>query len=823
MSEHTGQPGDSISEEMAQYLQVFMDESDEQLEGLTEVLLVLENEPDNVEHLNEAFRLIHSIKGSAGMMGLDSIAALTHHLESRFERFRSGVQRLDEPTMNLVLRCIDFLRECIRRLRAGRPLERASDLLRELSERTDAAGAEARPSTPPAAESPGADAPEDQVAVENVAVEKVPVEAVPAEGGGHHLAIRFEPGLPLADLKARLILARLSNIGDLVRHQPTIDEIERVESIEMLEIVLVTEHGLDAVRAAADVDGVSSIEVVGEPRADGEEAAPEVPDEAAPAGLPHAERVPVIEVIPRDQPRRSSDEPAADTDTDTDPDPDTETDADDHSTLEAPASASAPVPEAEPPRAETPVAPESRVRQVETMRVDIERLDGLMNLAGELVVNRARFVQVSGQVAPVFGRRNVASRTRDFGETLRRTIEHLRSASTGEWTTDIEELTSGLELLEEQAEVWDKGRRGFIQIGEAIDQLTRIAESLQQSVLDTRMVPVAPLFTRFKRVVRDLARERGKKVDLRIRGEKTELDKRMIDELGDPLVHLVRNSLDHGLEAPDVRQARGKPETGTITLEASHSGNTIFIRVRDDGGGIDPAKIRAKIVERGLLTASAANELPDGKALEYIWNPGFSTASQLTDISGRGVGMDAVRTRITDLNGQIDVDSIPGEGTTFTIRLPLTLAIINSLLIRARGVTFSIPIDDVREIVAVQPTDVITVHGKQTIDVRGEFVPLVGMDEVFDWNDLDGAEDGECGNGDVHAVILQSGRMTMGLRADALIGSQDIVIKSLSENFVHIRGLSGASILGDGGVCLMLDVATIMDLAVRRAAQEHRA
>jgi two-component system chemotaxis sensor kinase CheA len=290
------------------------------------------------------------------------------------------------------------------------------------------------------------------------------------------------------------------------------------------------------------------------------------------------------------------------------------------------------------------------------------------------------------------------------------------------------------------------------------------------------MVPVAPLFNRFKRVVRDLSTARGKKVNLRIRGEKTELDKRMIDELGDPLVHLVRNSIDHGLESPDVRLARGKPEAGTILLEASHSGNSVFIHVRDDGGGIDVARIKDRLVAREILTAVEVERLSDAEAVDYIWHPGFSTAQEVTNVSGRGVGMDAVKARIADLNGTIDVDSAPQEGTTFTIRLPLTLAIINSLLIRIRDVIFSMPIEDVREIVSQEAADASS-------------------------------------NGDaIHAVILQTGDRVMGLRVDELLGSQDIVIKSLSENFIQIRGLSGASILGDGTVCLMLDVGRIIDM-----------
>ena len=442
-----------------------------------------------------------------------------------------------------------------------------------------------------------------------------------------------------------------------------------------------------------------------------------------------------------------------------------------------------------------------------------------MSLTGELVVNRAHFVQVSTQLSPALRQAGVINRLRDFSDSLQRAIEAMESAdATADWSLQIEQLRTGLTLLEEQTRLWEHGRRCLGQMGEAIDQLSRVSRSLQRGVLDTRMVPVGPLFNRFKRVVRDLSSSRGKKVKLLIRGEKTELDKRMIDELGDPLVHLVRNSIDHGLESPEVRRQRGKAEIGTIVLSASHSGNNVYIQVRDDGGGIDVEKIKAKLVDHGILAESAVRDLSDPQAIEFIWHPGFSTAREVTDVSGRGVGMDAVKNRINQLNGTIEIDSRPGEGTSFTIRLPLTLAIVDGLLVRVRNVVFSMPMDDVREIVAVGPKDVICVHGKQAIDVRGEFLPLAGIDEVFQWHGVDYGyartqqrEPAELARQTVKVVILQAGGRAMGLRVDELLGSQDIVIKSLAENFISIRGLSGASVLGDGSVCLMLDVESVID------------
>ena len=367
--------------------------------------------------------------------------------------------------------------------------------------------------------------------------------------------------------------------------------------------------------------------------------------------------------------------------------------------------------------------------------------------------------------------------------------------------------------------MFNEGHRHFLQITEAVDQLTRVSKNLQRGVLNTRMVPVGPLLNRFKRVIRDISVERGKRVQLLVHGENTELDRRMIDSLGDPLLHLVRNSIDHGLESPEQRVACGKPEVGTISIEASHRGNNVLITVRDDGGGISSEKIRARVVSRGIATESQVREMSEQQIVDYIWHPGFSTAEQVTDISGRGVGMDIVRSTITSLSGTIDVVSIPGQGTTFTIRLPLTLAIIRSLLIRNRNGHFSIPIDDVREIVSISPDQIHAVHRHLTIDVRGELISLVTMENIFDWNvsaesDL---KDGNASSRNINVVLLYSRGRTLGLRVDSLVGRADIVIKSLSENFVAIRGLSGASIMGDGTVCLMLDCASLIELASERA------
>ncbi len=600
----------------------------------------------------------------------------------------------------------------------------------------------------------------------------------------------------MADLKAELVLTRLADIAEVHDTLPSRSELGCGGELREFQILLSTAESGTNIRTAADVDGVEMIEV--------EEGASSF---ATPQGLAPS----AAATFSRPVPERAVVRDAEDTS------------VDEHAGDHLPASAVA-----------VAESMEGRSKVIETVRVDIERLDNLMNLAGELVVNKARFVQIARQMSPAFKKSGISGRARAFSDSMRRTLQSMKARAerddTGHaaaWQDQFRELESEIDTLEEQARLWEESRRGFGQMTEAIDQMTRVSDSLQRGVLDTRMVPVAPLFNRFKRVVRDIALDLGKKVHLELHGEKTELDKRMIDELGDPLVHLVRNAIDHGVEPAEVRVRRGKPEAGTIRLEAAHSGNNVLISVRDDGEGVNIEKVRQRIVERGLAAASLAEGLTDREIIEYIWHPGFSTADVVSDISGRGVGMDIVKTRISELNGTIDVEHAAGRGTTFTIRLPLTLAIIRSLLFRLRHGVFAVPIDNVREIVSVQVDQIVTIRGKQTFDVRGEFIPLVDIDDIFDWHAVkyrypgssDFSED--AGAKRVNVVILHSADKTMGLKVDELHGGQDIVIKSLAENFIHIRGLSGASILGDGSVCLLFDVGAAIGLAAepRRKVQ----
>ncbi|HTW82574.1 MAG TPA: chemotaxis protein CheA [Candidatus Sulfotelmatobacter sp.] len=392
----------------------------------------------------------------------------------------------------------------------------------------------------------------------------------------------------------------------------------------------------------------------------------------------------------------------------------------------------------------------------QTIRVDIERLDMLLNLVGELVINRTRISDIAGTLG------------RELG---------------GNGRSD-----NGLSQLAKD-------------LSESSALLARTTNEIQESIMKVRMVPIGQVFDRFPRMVRDLAKARGKEIHLEIAGAETDLDKTIVDEVGEPLMHLVRNCVDHGIEPPEVRESRGKPRHGTIRLNAYHEGNQVIIEIADDGGGIDLARVREKGIRLGLITEN--DRLTDREIIELIFTPGFSTADQITDVSGRGVGMDVVKKNILRLKGVFDVDSVQGEGTKFTMKLPLTLAIIQALLVRVADELYSIPLDAVIESQRIEAGEVRTVHGGEVITLRGQVVPLIRVGEFFR---LDAPRDPD----KVMIVIVGLQGRQVGLVVDSFQGEQEIVIKPLSDVIGRIAGISGATILGNGSISLIIDVHSLV-------------
>lgn len=470
----------------------------------------------------------------------------------------------------------------------------------------------------------------------------------------------------------------------------------------------------------------------------------------------------------------------------------------------------------------------------ETLRVDIERLDELMNLTGELVIQRARLTQLVEKLRAKVTSSSMGQALRSLRETLTRTFNHQQGVLPGKDTNIAgrsDTLWGLLDQLDEECQHWLALRSVTNELRTSVHQLDRITDRLQQTVMNTRMVPIGPLFQRFKRVVRDLMRANGKQIRLVILGEKTELDKRMIDELADPLIHLVRNAADHGIELPEERIRIGKPPEGTLMLEACHKGNAIVIRVSDDGRGLDAEKIRRKAIEKGFLSPSEAERLSPQELYQLIWRPGLSTAEKVTEISGRGMGMDIVKAKIESLNGSVELTTQPGMGTTFTIKLPLTLAILPSLLVRVDRNIFALPVDTIVEIVQLQPDQVATIQGVPTAIVRDRVIPVCRLQDIFVWNELGaiglpaetpGLNPEEVEPQRITLVLLGDRQREIGLQVDYVVGEEDLVIKSLAENYRSIPGLTGASILGDGTVALILDVTAVIEMAnrtsIRRAA-----
>jgi len=390
----------------------------------------------------------------------------------------------------------------------------------------------------------------------------------------------------------------------------------------------------------------------------------------------------------------------------------------------------------------------------QTIRVDVKRLDQLMNLIGELVLAKNRLIKIYN---------------------------------------DVEERYEGEKFLEE--------------LNQVVSSISIVTTDLQISVMKTRMLPIGKVFNKFPRLVRDLARELGKKVKLIIEGEDTELDKSIIEEIGDPLVHMIRNSVDHGIEPPEERVKLGKPEEGTVWLKAYNEGNMIVIEIKDDGRGMDPQKLKQKAIEKGIITPAEAENMNDKEAFMLIFKPGFSTASKITNVSGRGVGMDVVKTNIEKLNGIIEVDSIPGKGTTFKLKIPLTLAIIQALLVASQEDLFAVPLSNVIETVRIVEEDIYTIEGRSVLKLRNEVLPLVNMADIFNIEKILIPEKY------LYVVILGLGATKVGLIVDRFIGQEEIVIKSLGEFLKGLPGIAGATIRGDGRVTLIVDVASLMKLA----------
>ena len=712
--------------DVSQYLEIFIDETKEHLQNLSDQLMVLEQEPENMDVINEIFRAAHSLKGMAGTMGFKRMQRLTHDMENVFQEIRSENMKVESELIDVLFRALDALEAYLNEI-----METANEGTEENEEIVNTLNAIAAKAT-------GKEVPEQAAKAPEGGKEETSADSGDGEGEAKYqsisisdfekhtfekaqndnqnifgITVSLQESCILKAARAFLVFKALEELGEVIKAVPSVQDIED-EKFEMdFSLLYFTKESLETVKNA--IESVSEVKhaVVG------------------------------IYTLPD---LHTSD-----------------------SAVEKPET-KAEEPEVKEPVAKAPVAAQQAVKKQgakpaqktaqknaqqktakptvgRTVRVDIEKLDVLMNLVSELINAKNGIVSTSS-----------ADEESRLNSALNEQIEYLESVTT----------------------------------------------NLHESVMKVRMVPIESVVNRFPRMIRDLTKKLGKKMELHMSGEETELDRTVIDEIGDPLQHLLRNSADHGLESNEERIALGKDEVGHIYLDAYQDGNNVNIEVRDDGAGINVEKVRNKAIEKGTITPEQAEAMTDKEIIDLLFRPSFSTAEQITDVSGRGVGLDVVKTKIEGLGGNIECKTEMGEGSSFIIRLPLTLAIIQALMVELGTEKYAIPLGNIQTIEDIPFSEVKHVQTKEVINLRDAVIPLIRLDKILD------VEPGEFKPESLTVVIVSKGDKQAGLVVDNLIGQQEIVIKSIGDYINCSKLIGGATILGDGEIALILEVNTLV-------------
>jgi len=666
--------------DVSQYLNVFMDECQEHLQTLNQSLLALEQEPNNTDILNAIFRAAHTLKGASATMGFNKMSNVTHAMEDVLSLLRQNELQVSAELVNVLFEALDLLEVLAQGIAEGR------------EEDVEIAGVIQRLqkfSSKSQEQEAKAETGSQQERRKTLQLRYLPAEieqikkAVEDGLTLYHLHVYLQDECLLKGARAFMILREIEAHGEIVRTIPTSKELEDERFENDFIIGILSKKPLEnLVQFLEKMLDVAKVE--------GEVVNPE--------NL-------LVERRGGEVTKASSSSPGPD--------------------QQKTAHAKAP----------SNVSP--------TVRVDIRKLDDLMNLVGELVITRSRLEQLSLEKKD---------------QTLAETVEHL----------------------------------------------SRLTMDLRDQVLKTRMVPVEHVFSRFPRLVRDLAKGTGKEVHLEISGAETELDRTVIDEIADPLVHIIRNSVDHGIEKPEERKAAGKPLPGVVALNAYQAGNNVIIEVTDDGAGLNLDKIKSKALERGIVTEEVLENMSEEDVMNLIFLPGFSTSDKVTDISGRGVGMDVVKTKITNLGGIVELSSQPGEGTKITIRLPLTLAIIQTLIVQLGNEVFAIPSTLIDQTISVAKKDIKMLRNREVTFYRGEVIPLIRLQEF-----LEVPEARNTAQDELDVVVISNGERRVGFVVDTLLRQQDVVIKSLGKYLGNIPGIAGATILGNGKIALILDLRSV--------------
>ena len=667
-----------VEMDLSNYLEMFIEESKEHLQAINDELLNLEADSENTAIVNEIFRSAHTLKGMAGSMGFDDLASLTHEMENVLDLLRNSKLTITPEIMDVIFQCVDLIEKMVDSIESGGDgKENVADVVLQLKRIQDPSAA---PET-----SDFLSASTEVAATAEFVVDEFQATVInEARKSGinlYQIKVTIDERCVMKSIRAYLVFQAAEELGELIQTNPSVEQIEEDNFGDSFTLLMLSDRRAEEVHTnLINVSEIREVIVV--------EITSQEPENT---GTVTEVKVETSEPVTRQQDKEES-------------------------------------------------SATKKKQRSKSIRVDIDKLDHLMNLFSELIIDRGRLDQIARK-------------------------------------SHLSELT------------------------ETVEHMTRISTDLQGLILNMRMVQVEQVFNRFPRMVRDLAKELNKKVQLIVEGEETELDRTVIDEIGDPLVHLLRNALDHGLETTEERRAANKSEEGKIHLKAYHSGNHVFIEVSDDGKGINREKVLNKAIERGVVSVEEAKTLTDQQVYALLFSSGFSTADKISDISGRGVGLDVVKTKIESLGGLITIDSTPGKGSIFHIQLPLTLSIIYAMLVKIEEETYAIPFNSIVEITTADEHQVSTLQGQDVIQFRGQVVPLVYLNEILQVPTIDTKEKKQA----QFIVIVRKGNLTRGLVIDEVIEQQEIVLKSIGRYITNLKYISGATILGDGQVALIID------------------
>ena len=778
-------------------LKDFFSEATQQVEVLESNILVIEQNPQDYGAVDEIFRAAHTLKGGSATVEMMELSSFTHAMEDLLDQVRSKVVPITEDVVDLLLKAIDIIKAMLESRTNGVPYgEDVSDMVAKLRSYVPDKKGRAKKSSAPKlqAPSPPKEEPQEEVAVASVDAKDVGkyfseyefLELKETVKGSklYTVLVTFDENYPMNTVGGIQVFASLKQCGNVLKTVPDFDSLYEDVFHEKVLYFVGSSKSLDEVKDLATINEVTlNVEV----------AEPDLADMAEKAEKASAYEEPKKEAV---EPKKEESVGVA------------KKEESSQVATAAPAKVS--------PKAPATGASSGTHAPSAVLRVDAKRIDYLLNLVSETVITKASLNQSAIEFSDLYNTFQGASS--DYKDKIRKLLDklpsYLEKIKNGHNINEIKQ-----EIGQEYASLFEifsdfdsKMKHSVTKFKSSAQNLGRIAGELQEGVMKIRMVPISQIFSRFPRVVRDLSKDLHKNIQLVIEGEDTELDKSVVEDLLDPIMHCVRNALDHGIETPEVRKAAGKPEQGIMLLKASNEGNMIVIEVSDDGHGIDVERVKAKAVEKGIL--HPGKKLTDIEAFQLVFAPGFSTSEKISNVSGRGVGLDVVKTHIEKLNGTVTVESEMNVGTRFIIKLPLTLAIIQGLLVRVGEQIYSIPITSVIESHRVKGEEIRCIDNYEVFNVREEVNSLLRLNRLFGIASNDTDEDGYN-----YIVIVGTEDKKVGLMVDSLIGEEDVVIKPLKDQFTSSPGIAGASILGDGSVSLIIDVGQLLELGLKQEMQ----